>query len=75
MSLIAHTPFLIRRVSQSALQADKTRVPHRFHEFAKRARPVALTIGLFGLAFTVTVVLRLILALAYLAMHFNSIKF
>ena len=36
---------------------------------ANRARPFALVLALFATAFTATIVLRLILALAYLSIH------
>lgn len=39
------------------------------HATANRARPFALALALFATAFTATIVLRLIVALAYLTVH------
>ena len=74
MSINSHIPAASRTAtslsSESATPATAwLRVKRWSHATAKRARPFALMLALFATAFTATIVLRLILALAYLSIH------
>jgi hypothetical protein len=74
MSINAHPPAASRTVtslsSESAAPATAwPRVKGWSHATANRARPFALALALFATAFTATIVLRLILALAYLTIR------
>jgi len=74
MSINSHLPAGSRSAislsSESAAPAAAwPRVKRWSHATANRARPFALTLALFATAFTATIVLRLILALAYLSIY------
>ena len=74
MSINSHLPAASRTTnslsSESATAATAwPRVKRWGHATANRARPFALVLALFATAFTATIVLRLILALAYLSIY------
>ncbi len=74
MSINSHLPAASRTANSlssesAAPDAAWPRVKQWSHATAKRARPFALVLALFATAFTATIVLRLILALAYLSIH------
>jgi hypothetical protein len=74
MSINSHLPAASRTATSLSSEAAapamaSPRVKRWSHATANRARPFALALALFATAFTATIVLRLILALAYLTIH------
>ena len=68
--LPAGSPTATLLASETAAPATAWRRVKRWSRAtANRARPFALVLALFATAFTATIVLRLILALAYLSIH------
>lgn len=73
MSLVSRPP-AARKSAPPASEAPTAtiawqRLTQRVQATQTRARPVLLTLALFATAFSAVVVLRLIVALAYLGIH------
>ena len=74
MSINSHLPAASRPATSLSSESATPptawpRVKRWSRATANRARPSALVLALFATAFTATIVLRLVLALAYLTIH------